>query len=96
MKSKIKTTANDRRVAEALGKNRVCKASDLAYGSGRHIKRSNGETSFSTETSASCIWFKPDNYPKFVQKFLADNPRVQIICYSTNTRKLNAILDSLV
>jgi len=92
MKTQIKASANDKRVAAALGTARVCKASDLAYGTGRYIKRNDGNTSFSEEVYADCVRFRPASFPKFVQNYVQDNPRVQIVCYSTNTRKLNAIL----
>ncbi len=94
MTTQIKASANDKRVAAALGTARVCKASDLAYGSGRYIKRNDGNTSFSKEAYTDCIRFSLGCYPKFVQKFVKENPRVQIVCYSTNTRKLNSILNS--
>ena len=92
MKIIIKPSANDKRVAQALGLDRVCKASDLAYGSGNHIKRNCGNTSFSREVSVICVKYSPNSYPSFVQKFILRNPRVLIVCYSTNTRKLNSIL----
>ena len=91
----IKASANDKRVAQALGSERVCKASDLAYGTGRQIKRNDGNTSFSKEQYTECVKYSPSSYPKVVQDFVKANPRVQIVCYSTNTRKLNQIINSL-
>ena len=92
---KTKTTANERRVAECLGTERVCKASDLAYGTGNYIKRNDGNTTFSREAYTEVVKAYPRSFPKYVVKFVKANPRVQIVCYSTNTRKLNRILTTL-
>lgn len=96
---KYKIYADDLLVAHLLGKERVCKASDLAIpymGSykSRHAKRLDGETPFSTQVEASDVRENTDKYPRFVGDYIRRNPRVRLLVYSTNTRLLNRILNN--
>jgi hypothetical protein len=88
----IKYTADELHVADALGKARVCMASELTVGHGRWIQRLDGETAFSTEIYAEFIKSGRGAYPKFVCEYVKKHPRAQKVIYSTNTRLLNQIL----
>ena len=58
----------------------------------RYASRLNGNTSFSSEAEAWDILRSKDGFPKFVQEFVRQNPRVRKVVYSTNTRLLNKVL----
>jgi len=90
----LRVSQNDMEVARCLGKEKVCKASDMWYGRRIYKKKYSPYTTFSTQVRAEFVkTYGRIGYPAFVCAFVKEHPQVRLVVYATNTRRLNAILD---